>query len=98
MTLDRRFQSLGGAGRRVEDDVAAGDEGLDVGEAELLEEPAQVVHLDGPPADVDGAEEGDEAWHSVRDGTVFFVRWTSSSPRGIDGGGTRFGQATWRSQ
>src|SRR6185295_5612096 len=48
-------------GRRVEQDVAARDERRDVREPERLEEPAQAVHLDGVTADVDRAEERDEA-------------------------------------
>src|SRR5262249_13194974 len=51
--------------RGFEDDVAAGDEGLDVGEAELGKEAAQVDHLHGAAADVDGAEEGNQPWHVV---------------------------------
>ena len=45
--------------RRLEHDIPAGDEGLDVREAERLEDLAQAVHLDGVPADVNGSQEGD---------------------------------------
>ena len=56
--LDRALE-VGGSTTGLEEDVAARDVGRDVLEAELLEEGAQAVHGDPPPADVHSTEEGD---------------------------------------
>src|SRR5215470_17025942 len=51
---------------RFEDDVSAGDERLDVSEAEILEQRPQVVHFDRAAADVDGAQKCYAPWHTPR--------------------------------
>src|SRR5690606_24150490 len=43
--------------------VAAADERFNIGEGHLGEQLAQVIHLHGVAADVDGTEEGDVARH-----------------------------------
>jgi hypothetical protein len=49
--------------RRLEDDVAAGDDRLDAGAAQLLEVLPQGRHRNGVPADVDGSQKRDEGRH-----------------------------------
>lgn len=64
---------------RLEHDIAAGDEGLDLAQADGLEQAAQVIHLDGVAADVDGAQEGNKFWHGLgrvlRSGRCSATRW-----------------------
>jgi len=55
------FQSLDVFIRRVKDDVAACDEGLDVQQTQRFKQLAQMVHLDSMAADVDRSEKCDES-------------------------------------
>jgi hypothetical protein len=51
--------------RRLEDHVPAGDERLDVLEAELLEKLLEAIHLDGVTAKVDAAQQRDVSRHAA---------------------------------
>ncbi len=53
-------------GRRLKDDIAAGDERCHLGKTKGLEELAQGIHLDGvSTADVNRSEERDESRHGA---------------------------------
>src|SRR5215470_20352900 len=66
---------------RFEDDVSAGDERLDVSEAEILEQRPQVVHFDRAAADVDGAQKCYAPWHTPRAATRSIVRARHAQPK-----------------
>ena len=63
--FDLALERRSALARRVEEHVAARDERLDLRKAELLEQRAQAVHLDDPPADVDGAQKRDVSRHQT---------------------------------
>jgi hypothetical protein len=64
--LDARGERGAPGRRRLEEDVAAGDVGGDVAEGERLEAGLEGGHADEvPAADVDPAQEGDEAGHAA---------------------------------
>ena len=65
VSLDPLFDPGDVRGGRLEDHVAAGNVGRNVGELRGREEVAEMVHLDSAVAEVDAAEEGDVAVRRV---------------------------------
>lgn len=63
MLFDLLLQRLRTFRGRREDDIAAGNERLDVGEPERFEQPAKLIHLHRMAANIDGAEEGEVLGH-----------------------------------
>src|SRR5574341_423234 len=63
--FDLPFKSLGVLRRSSDLDVAAGNKCFDLRESERLEEPAQVIHLDGMTADVDRSQESNILCRSI---------------------------------
>src|SRR5258705_8219692 len=63
MFFDFAFECLLVFRLGVENDVAAGDKGLDIGKAQRLKQPTEVIHFDGVAANVDSAQKSDVFWH-----------------------------------
>src|SRR5262245_10138891 len=61
--LDSPLERLDGCARRTKDDVAAGDERLDIPEAEPLEFLLECAHRDDAAADIDGSQKRDVTGH-----------------------------------
>jgi len=61
--LDLRLKRLGAGGRRLEDHVPSSDVGSHIGVPKRLKQRAQLIHLDGMPADIDRAQQCDRALH-----------------------------------
>jgi len=60
----------------IEEDIAAGDVGGDVAQPEVGKVAAQHVHLDRVTANVDGAKQGDDAWHGY-DPVIRDAMWSA---------------------
>jgi len=63
MLFDLAFQRRSVFGSRIKDDVAAGDERLDIRKAVGFEQTAKMIHLDRVTAHVYGAQKGYVFWH-----------------------------------
>ena len=63
MLFDLSFQRARVFRSLIKYDVAAGDECLDIREADICEQTAEIIHFNGVAANINRAQKGYVLWH-----------------------------------
>src|SRR6266851_8649598 len=80
MLFDLSFQRGPIFGLRIKDDIAAGDKGFDIREADCFKQTAKIVHLDRVSADIYGSQQSYIFWHRDLSSSLTELLRASSRP------------------